>query len=410
MISAGTTSWRTESIGKQPVEHRESHAQLLCDLPGTPLLAEQLSSGRLDAIVVPATRPASALADIIELAAGTETQLVVLCSRQAEVDQVTGQVESVAGVQSVVVQFSDDYQLPGLEFETSLPVFAVANGGRKSDLSVKRNFGLLLARLQGWNKIAFVDDDITLARTEVARLADQLDSYQIAGMVCRDFPDNSVFCHARRLTEQQQDVFVTGAALGVHAGDLPPPFFPDVYNEDWFFFGEAAARHQLAKVGEARQVVYDPYAEPTRASDEEFGDLLAEGLYTLIEDNCQLIADWCPHEFYSNLTALAREDFWASYIDVRVANLSETRLLLDEFAQRPSCSDDAAAAGKCLKAAEALYSDAAITAAMCVQFLDAWHKDLDMWNRLYSRVNDVGDVGASMEWLGVSADDWARIR
>ena len=152
------------------------------------------------------------------------------------------------------MQFSDDYELPDLNFETSSSVFAAASGGRESDLSVKRNFGLLLARLQGWNKIVFVDDDITLPRTDLARLADQLDNHQIAGMVCRDFPDNSVFCHARRLTRSSSRTCSSREPpWACTAGDLPLPFFPDVYNEDWFFFGEAAARRRLAKVGEARQ-------------------------------------------------------------------------------------------------------------------------------------------------------------
>ena len=135
--------------------------------------------------------------------------------------------------------------------------------GGTSDLSVKRNFGLLLARLSGWSKIVFIDDDITLSRPDIARLTDQLDSHQIAGMVCRDFPDNSVVCHARRLAGLPQDVFVTGAVLGVNCTDLPLPFFPDIYNEDWFFFAEAAPRATSStKAGEARQAEYEPFAEP----------------------------------------------------------------------------------------------------------------------------------------------------
>ena len=118
----------------------------------------------------------------------------------------------------------------------------------------------------------------------IARHAASARQPPIAGMVCRKFPDNSVFCHARRLAKLPQDVFVTGAVLGVNCTDLPLPFFPDIYNEDWFFFAEAAARHRLPRSGEARQAEYDPFDDPARAHHEEFGDLLAEGLYSLIED------------------------------------------------------------------------------------------------------------------------------
>jgi hypothetical protein len=36
----------------------------------------------------------------------------------------------------------------------------------------------------------------------------------VAGMIVRKHPDNSVVCHARRDAGLQQDVFLTGAALG----------------------------------------------------------------------------------------------------------------------------------------------------------------------------------------------------
>ena len=121
-----------------------------------------------------------------------------------------------------------------------------------------------------------------MSRATLTRLAVQLETHPIAGMVCRRFADNSVVCHARRLAGFDQDVFVSGAVLGVNCSYLPLPFFPDIYNEDWFFFAEAAARQRLAKVGEARQAEYDPYLRPTRAGHEEFGDLLAEGLYAVL--------------------------------------------------------------------------------------------------------------------------------
>ena len=78
---------------------------------------------------------------------------------------------------------------PKFPTRTSDQVFRRASAKRESDLSAKRNIGLLLARLHGWNKIVFVDDDVTLSRTDnVARLAGQLDRHQVAGMIVRDYP------------------------------------------------------------------------------------------------------------------------------------------------------------------------------------------------------------------------------
>ena len=113
-------------------------------------------------------------------------------------------------------------------------MFRAANANRQSDLSAKRNIGLLLARLHGWNKIIFLDDDITLSGTDnLARLAWQLDRSQVAGMIVRNYPDNSVVCHARRDARLPQDVFLTGAVLGVHCNNLPLSFFPEAGSEDF---------------------------------------------------------------------------------------------------------------------------------------------------------------------------------
>ena len=198
-------------------------------------------------MIVPASRPAFCLQPAIDLAARLGVLLVVLCSKQTRADHVAELVSSSPGARALVVELPKTWRHPKFPTRTSSQVFRKANGYRESDLSAKRNIGLLLARLHGWNKIVFVDDDVRLSRTDnVARLAEQLDRYQVAGMIVRNFPDNSVVCHARRDAGLPQDVFLTGAVLGVHCNSLPLSFFPDIYNEDWFFFArEAAAASSL---------------------------------------------------------------------------------------------------------------------------------------------------------------------
>jgi hypothetical protein len=401
MRQAGGTA-RTRVNGKGGrITQLPSHARLLHDVSKTPAPSSRSWRGRPDAIIVPATRPASALADLIELAADLETLLVVLCSRQAGIDQITERAGRTPRARAVVVHINDQYALPTAAFETSASTFRAANGGRTSDLSVKRNFGLLLARLCGWEKIVFIDDDITVSRSDLARLVYQLSNHQIAGMVCRRFPDNSVFCHARRLARFGQDVFVTGAVLGVNCSDLLLPFFPDIYNEDWFFFGGAAARHRLTKTGEALQAEYDPFSEPTRASQEEFGDLLAEGLYSLIEDRG-------PGFSFRQITHQANARYWSSFIDVRRNDLAETQALLKTFVDRESCSDAVPAAIKSLEAAGDLYGDNTITAERCVEFLEAWQQDITRWDNSYPRTNNVGSITEALSLLQVT--NWRTVR
>jgi hypothetical protein len=413
MTPSGSAAMRGGVVGSStdaPTSHLSSHARLLRAAPRTPVDVGRQRYARPDAIIVPATRPASALAGIIGLAAALESTIVVLCSRQAKVDQIADRIGRVVGARGIVVQIDEGYQLPDLTFETSSSAFSNANANRASDLSVKRNIGLLMARLHGWRKIAFVDDDITMSAQDLVRLGQQLDHHQITGMICQDYPDNSVFCHARRLAKMPQDVFVTGAVLGVNCSDLPLPFFSDIYNEDWFFFAEAAAHRRLTKVGEARQAVYDPYAEPARASHEEFGDLLAEGLYALIEKLHAPTDLRHRGGFYAAVAALAADKYWSTFIDVRRLALIDTWSRLEDFTKRDSCSDDVFAALKSLDAADKRYIDTEypITPQHCVAFLDALQRDIAAWNAVYQRTNTARSTDDAGRRLGL--DTWLAVR
>ena len=81
---------------------------------------------------------------------------------------------------------------------------------------------------------------------------------------------------------EHQGVFVSGSVLAVDCR-VPFGFFPDLYNEDWLFFYRDAAEERLATSGSlAEQLPYDPFADPQRAAGQEFGDVIAEGIYALL--------------------------------------------------------------------------------------------------------------------------------
>ena len=362
------------------VEHGQSHASLLRDV--STAVVPPTRSG-LDAIVVPAARPASALQNVIKLSATLSVPLVVLCSRQANVDQVAERVEKTFGARALVIEVPADYRLPGEPHLTSSPDFRDACADRSSDLSVKRNIGLLLGRLRGWSKILFVDDDINLLRPRhVERLASVLDRHAVAAMASREFPDNSVVCHARRLAGLDQDVFVSGAVLGVNLRHPELSFFPDMYNEDWFFFARQAADRYLPKIGEVRQLAYLPFADRSRAAREEFGDLLAEGLYALFDST----PGW---DFHEQLAIAAKPSYWRDFKDIR---LTMTRQTLDALARAQFkagvvLNPTMLQAEKSLQRAEEQASK--ISAELCVDFLDMWQQDERSW---YKRLHDLSTV------------------
>lgn len=394
--AATTRPRRTE------VRQLSSHGHLYDDPPFTLLSGSgRTRRDRPDAIVVPATRPASALELLIDIAANLRTELVVLCSGQAAVGQVAARMGRRVGARGIVARIDHGPEPFGAGLLTSSERFSVANGGRCSDLSTKRNVGLRLARIRDWSKIVFVDDDMTLDAMDVMRIVRLLDRFPIAGMRSLHYPDNSVLCHARRLAKLSQDVFVSGAVLGVNCAGRDLGFFPEVYNEDWFFFGEAAAAHRLPKPGLARQAPYNPFGGVDRARHEEFGDLLAEGLYSLIQSSGQ--------DSFEKVVERATKPYWKDFIEVRQEGVQEVRTQLERFVDTANCGADVEQALASLEESARRYegSPSAIDPDDCVAFLEAWRKDTADWRNGLPESSPRASTGEALTQLGI--DHWVAV-
>ena len=341
---------------------------------------QRAAAALLNAIIVPSIRRAHHLRPVARLAAETGTLLVVLTSREARIDDVAALVASTTGCRALVVEVPEGYGHDFFTYETSTCLdFQSANANRQSDLSLKRNIGLLLAKLLGWHKIMYLDDDIYgIHAAQLAKVSAQLDNYPVAGLVTRHYPDNSVVCHANRVSGANQDNFITGSALGVNCAQDSLPFFPDIYNEDWFFFIEHAASGSLPCVGEAHQLEYKPFQDPTRAAREEFGDLLAEGLYALIGSG----------------------DRWSC----------ATRQILGHIRGRPeSLLDEISAVLRILETNEAIQALGSIQAAReqaakitpqhCSAFLEAWREDRHRFDLTVKNLKTVDSCADALDTL-----------
>lgn len=337
----------------------------------------------LDAIIVPAARPAGNLETAVKLAAETGARLIVLCSFRTHADDVRGLLTDHQLRDSAVVevpQNQDDWILG--QFETARWVYGAGKsvcGIRNSDLSIKRNTGLLLARLLGWERIFFLDDDIrgvsadTVLST-VSLLGSADNGYRAAGMSVEKYPDNSVVCHARREVGERQNVFVSGSALAVNCR-APIAFFPDLYNEDWLFFYRDAAEERLATPGSlAEQLPYEPFADPRRAAGQEFGDVIAEGLYALLHSSLGVDA--------------ADEEYWKRFLEQR------NKVLDDVIWRLPNVPRERRGdISKAIGAAQQVLWD--ITADMCADYVGAWQRDMERWEKVLAdlpRVSSVEDA------------------
>jgi hypothetical protein len=389
---------------------KSSHWPMTHDVSNNPAPPASTTSGRLDAIVVPTSRGARALDAAARLSTRLGVPLVALCSLETRVPEAAARLTRTRGCRALVVEVPQWYRHDLLPTRTAAIRFQVASANRRSDLSLKRNLGLLLARLHGWGKILFLDDDIGdrwhgrtvgIPLETARRLAAELDVRQIAGLTCRKFPDNSVVCHARRLAGYRQDTFVSGAALGVNCNDQPISFFPHLYNEDWFFFSGLVAERRLGFAGSATQAAYDPYADPNRARKEEFGDLLAEGLYTQFEQQP-------PEMDYFHRLDAADESYWERFIEARQEVLSLTALSLKiaiEYAREVTEAERYAAALRSLTAAESQLSR--LSPRTCTDFVDAWASDLRNWASAIQRIQQVGSTPTALDELGL--ENWCLV-
>jgi hypothetical protein len=344
----------------------------------------------LDAIVVPASRPAQNLEHAITLARALDCRLLILCSHRVKTADVHKLLAKRSFSDAIVVELPDDYRHELLDFPALAKIkedLPAACSWYVTDLSVKRNVGLLLARMMGWRRIFFLDDDIRdINPVDVQSTVSMLGSYPAAGMRVSEFPDNSAVCHAHRAIGGLQDVFITGAALAVDC-QRNTGFFPDIYNEDWLFFFDNASRGLLgSSPREVTQLRYNPFAEPERAGWQEFGDVLAEGLYTLLDLGLGL--------------QNAIDGYWAYFLEAR-------RTFLEAILGRADKMNLSNKEQLQLSVEMALKCSVKIGPNLLERYTLLWQRDLRDWQRRIAGVRDMPSLGAALETLGLerSADD-----
>jgi glycosyltransferase involved in cell wall biosynthesis len=360
------TSLRIRKTAGNPYHHG-SHRKLLAKTAAVPK-----DSGMVEAIMVPTARPSASMGPAIHLASELGCVLVALCSKESSASEVA----SIAEREGIGLIAIDTDDLPaGLipEFNTT-ELLAETPYERTTDTSLKRNLGLLIARILGWQRIVFLDDDIEIPNpgdlNDAVRL---LGRYDAAGLHIEGFPDNSVVCHANRATGGAQECFIGGGALAVGSASLTS-FFPKIYNEDWFFLLDDVQLRPTGITGSAKQQPYDPFADAQRAVSEELGDCLAEGLFWLLDGGKRVkdanIAYW--HEFLGNRLS------FISQVKHKIPRLNKTS---GEKARMIAALD--AAHERCLT----------ITPLLCVRYLRAWRADCTRWrNHVIDLCGRLGSV------------------
>jgi hypothetical protein len=356
----------------------QSHKALLTDLE-----AGEAPPAELDAIVVPNGRTAPYLRQAINAAKERDILLFVLCSLRGDASSAALEAKK-AGVRVVAIDIDDVPAGVVPAFHTD-KLLRHRGFDRKVDTSLKRNLGLLVAALAGWQRILFLDDDIVLPHpADLTAAAGMLGDHAVVGLANSGMPDNSVVCHALRDIGAAQDTFIGGGALVVGEAAFGS-FFPNIYNEDWFFLLDGLRLRPTAVTGTAVQHPYDPYRDAWRARGEELGDTLAEGVYGLLDNGSGLVD--------------ADERYWAEFLLHRREIIRTTIAKVQDSAIEPAQKGRMVAA---LRAA--IGRNHLITPDLCVRYLRAWQRDCVRWRTHVDGLRECRDlpgVDGALATLGI---------
>ena len=340
--------------GVRTAHHHGSHSRLIWRVE------EPTRSARVDAIIVPTARPVASLQQAAAAARKLDCPLVTLHSRKSSADRAVRSLDPRIDLIAIDVRGSASLRLP--ELRTSR-LLTDAGFERQTDVSTKRNLALLLSHALRWQRVVFLDDDIRLPNPgDLSTAAALLDAHTAVGLRMGGFPDNSVVCHAFREAGGQQDTFIGGGALAVEMR-RNRTFFPSVYNEDWFFLLNAGKGLQsVATVGRAVQASYDPY-RVERARAEEFGDVLAEGTFWLLDQGKPISAGNLAH--------------WEDFLAKRKKFIEQVLSMVERSPkiEKPRGVRMAEALTASLDRLELVYPD------LCVEYLQALAHDQGQWQR-----------------------------
>jgi hypothetical protein len=306
----------------------QSHEGLL-QFPDVPVSTIVKPSGKraiteplVDAIVVPTIRSADHLYSALQLAAQARCHLIAVYT-DAPPAGLSAVLAGLPPVQVTLLTVRTGTKDRLLDLGASLPQTLIAP--QALDISRKRNLGLLIGHVCGWQRMLFLDDDIRkLSVAKLSSAAALLDHYPVVGLQVRKFPDASVVGHARRLTNRRQEPFVSGGSLLVDPQRLNGYFAP-VYHEDWLCVINHLREGTVAIGGSVGQLPYLPFANQERARFEEFGDILMSGLLWLVHERRRNdAADEARHmtdtEYWREAT---NPRFWQQILNERTALIQD---------------------------------------------------------------------------------------
>ncbi|MBI4683915.1 MAG: hypothetical protein HY755_01825 [Nitrospirae bacterium] len=221
------------------------------------------------------------------------------------------------------------------------------------DLPLKRNYALYFSRKNGYSKILLIDDDIRGVNLNILKMGSQsLNDYLLSGCFIEDFPDISIIDHLDVVAGEKIVSSLSGSFLFIKPFSSYS-FFPNIYNEDLLFMLPHIIDRSICSFGSIQQLPYDPFQDPSKASFQEFGDIIAEGLFALLSSNLY------EHRF--------NKKAWEHILNERKKILLNLRDTLKDIKVQKIIDS-------------AMIVNKTITTEACLNFLDNMERDRQTWN------------------------------
>lgn len=197
------------------------------------------------------------------------------------------------------------------EVDIYLNSFVKPLGSDGWTLGYARNYAIILAKMLGFERILFMDDDIIINdHSIVYKILDLLNNADFVGAEIKGMPDLSIVDHIMQKLGLEPYRFMSGGFLALKLSSVSE-YFLNYYNEDWIWLFLHKPKAKLVKYGEVYQLPYDPFENAIeKALQQEFGEILVEGVKTVFEKN----------EY--NVEKLMKKCFWTELIRKRI-NLIE---------------------------------------------------------------------------------------
>ena len=125
----------------------------------------------------------------------------------------------------------------------------------------------------------------------------------------------------------------------------------------------------------ATQLRYYPFANPRRAAWQEFGDVMAEGLYTLLHLDLGV--------------QQATREYWAYFLEAR-------RNFLETITTRSHNAHPDMRADMLLSVQSALKCSLRIKPDLCERYIGLWRQDLADWKRRAAAIPTMPSIEAAL--------------